>query len=459
MNSRVAQLELEFRRRGGMTAREVADALGTSQPTVSRLLSDFGTQRVLRMGRGKATRYAMRRCIRELGSAWPLYDIGADGHAKLVGRLCALEAGRWYLEQAQPWESLRGTEFRQGIFPALPWFLQDLRPQGFLGRCFARRYADTLGASPDPRRWSDDDVAAALLRFGEDVPGSFVLGDIMLASVQTRMIQSPDMTVGAIRPAEYPARAAAILGGQWPGSSAAGEQPKFTACVQDPAGTARHVIVKFSGGTGRPEDRRWADLLMAEHIANTVLSAHGIACAGTRVLEESGRFFLESARFDRSGANGRRGLVSLDALDAAFFGRIDTPWTAAAERLQADGWLSAEDSERLAVLWWFGTLIGNTDMHHGNVSLMLAPCRPLPLASAYDMVPMYYRPDVEGRFTNDPLIPAPPPPEALPLWSRAADMASQFWSRLAETESVTPAFRDVARENVRMVAAYRHRFQ
>ena len=69
--------------------------------------------------------------------------------------------------------------------------------------------------------------------------------------------------------------------------------------------------------------------------------------------------------------HGRRGLVSLFALDAAFFGRMDTPWTLAADRLVHRGWLTEQDAEQMSLLWWFGVMIGNTDMHYGNISLFL----------------------------------------------------------------------------------------
>jgi hypothetical protein len=453
MDARVTVLQTELHNRGVLTAREVAGALEVSQPTVSRLIAALGAERVLRIGQGRATRYGLRRSVRGLGSAWPLYTVGPKATVRLEGRLHALEPKGWCVEQDEPWETLRGAEFPAGLYPALPWFLQDLRPQGFLGRTFARRFADQLGTPTDPRHWSDDDVVTALLRRGEDLPGAFIVGESAVALLQARTL-SPAATVG---PDEYPALADAALAGEWPGSSAAGEQPKFTACVREAAATARPVIVKFSGSTARPEDRRWADLLVAEHAANAVLSAQGIPCAATQVLEAGGRVFLESTRFDRVGAHGRRGLVTLEALDSAFYGRLGTPWPAAAERLRAGRWLAAADAARLALLWWFGTLIGNTDMHYGNVSLFLGPRRPLSLAPVYDMVPMLYRPGPEGRLPDEPLAPRLPPPEALVPWTHAAVLAEEFWVRVGQTDSVSPAFRAIAERNASGVAQMRRR--
>ena len=59
---------------------------------------------------------------------------------------------------------------------------------------------------------------------------------------------------------------AAALAGDVPGSSAGGEQPKFTATVDD-GGTLRHVLVKFSPTLDTLVGRRWADLLVCEHLA------------------------------------------------------------------------------------------------------------------------------------------------------------------------------------------------
>lgn len=81
-----------------------------------------------------------------------------DGTAELDGHLYALSGGRWLLHQETPWASLRGDCFVDGLYPGLPWFLQDLRPSGFLGRLLAQRYSNELGVSSDPRDWSDDDV-------------------------------------------------------------------------------------------------------------------------------------------------------------------------------------------------------------------------------------------------------------------------------------------------------------
>ncbi|HCE44165.1 MAG TPA: type II toxin-antitoxin system HipA family toxinoxin YjjJ [Lentisphaeria bacterium] len=457
MDRQEAIIEFEFRRKGALTAKELAAALDASQPTISRLLARFKGPRIHRIGGARATRYALTRNIPALGPVWPIYEIDLEGKSHLIGNLHALEAKQWLLEQESPWSTLRGGEFPYGLFPDFPWFLDDLRPRGFLGRAFARKHSKLLGLSADPRDWMADDVLSALLRYGQNLQGSFIIGQEMLTAVQESMLGKQDMLAPASRNKAYPSMADAMMAGEWSGSPAAGEQPKFTSCIKD-GDFIRHVIVKFNGNSGRPEDIRWADLLVSEHLASCILSEAGIAASKTQLIKGGGRHFLESTRFDRVDAYGRKGLVSLAALDSAFFGNPDTSWTAAAERLQRTGWLGSEDAERLSELWWFGTLMGNTDKHYGNVSLYLGRHRPLSLAPSYDMLPMLYRPNIEGSLPNQPITPPPPPPESMNSWTRASALASNFWASLSGSSDVSSSFRKISRQNLDVIAKYRRQF-
>lgn len=453
MNTYAESVRRELSRGGVHSSRELQKTLGVSQPTLARSLAALGPAELVRMGRARATRYGLRRDIRGLGSTWPLYRIAENGRASLVAHLHALARGEWFLADVEDTGTLRGNVFADGVYPDLPWFLQDLRPRGFLGRCMAHRCAEQLGTPRDPRDWSGDDVVHGLLAWGADLSGSFVLGRRALEAAQA-MARDPGHRIAVdARPVQYPALADAVMEDQWPGSSAAGEQPKFTACLAEGGDAVCPVIVKFTGAAGRPEDRRWADLLIAEHVANEVLAEAGIPCAKTGILVAEGRTFLESRRFDRTAAGGRRGLVSLEAFDNAFFGAIDTSWMEAAGRYRDSGWLASEDADRLTLLWLFGAMIGNTDMHYGNVSLFLGDAKPLALAPAYDMVPMQYRPDIEGRLPTAAVAPFYPPPEFSALGARAASLARTFWERMSREEKVSAEFRRIASVNYSLTTA------
>ncbi|MGH8226588.1 MAG: HipA domain-containing protein [Steroidobacteraceae bacterium] len=223
---------------------------------------------------------------------------------------------------------------------------------------------------------------------------------------------------------EYPALADAALAGGLSSSSAQGEHPKFTALVE---GERRmHVIVKFSPRRTSPVGQRWADLLVAEHVAHEHLAANGIAASRSTLFDFGMRTFLEVERFDRIGAEGRRGVVSLLALDASRYGQLDR-WSSSATRLQSDRLLSRGDVDRVRLLEAFSMLIANTDRHFGNLTLFDRYQGRFELAPAYDVLPMLFAPQsdqiLERRFE-----PPDPTGETLSVWPRAQALAEAYWA-------------------------------
>ena len=449
------QLEDLLHRNGPLTAAALGQALGVSQPSVSRLLTAAG-DRIVRIGRARASRYALGHDIARAGNRWPLYRIDDEGRGASLGELRALHGGGFHFEPLRPLPGFMQGEFADGMFPGLPWFLDDQRPQGFLGRVFVRRIAADIGAPDDLVRWQADDVVLALLRHGEDAPGDLVLGEDSLQRALQSML-SPGAMAMSERASRYPELAEAALAGEDIGSSAGGEQPKFTALLRDGTGF-RAAIVKFSERTTTPAGERWADLLQCEYLASNTLRTHGIAAAESEVLHADGRVFLQSTRFDRTPLLGRHGLVSLAALDAAHYGHGRIDWWKFAPKLQRDGWLAADDARTLAIRGWFGALIGNNDMHLGNASLVLADARPLALAPSYDMLPMALRPASTGEVVPRTLELVPPLPEQHGLWSEAARMAQDFWWRVEAHPGISIAMSRIAGEQARKLAAAISRF-
>lgn len=450
---RLEPLLTALRKQGVATARELTRALDISQPTLSRLITRAGDQ-VVALGLGRARRYAAAHNVRGLGQSWPLYRIDPEGHPSWFGQLRALHGGHFHFTPETDVAWLRG-EFSRGLFPGLPWFMEDMRPQGFLGRLLAHRLGPGIGLRRELTMWDDDDIVTVLLLHGADLPGQFVLGEQALEQALAGTFETvPEND----RPRVFAQRADATMVGEPAGSSAAGEQPKFTACVCSAQGHARHVIVKFSDRTEHnPVARRWSDLLLAEHVANGVLSVHGIACADTSVLDAGGRRFLESTRFDRIGMHGRAGFVTLAAVDDAHHGLRDD-WAKAAQRLAGNGWITHQDADRMTLLWWFGRLIGNTDMHFGNLGFHLDDNLPLRLAPIYDMLPMHFRPSASGICPHRGFDPPPPHPETMPIWQQAARMAHDFWHRLTEDAALSSDFRPLANAQAKALEALRQRF-
>ena len=442
-------------RRGAQSARAIAGELGISQPSVSRLLTDAGSQ-IVRLGRARATRYALRHEIARAGSHWPLYRIDADGHPQTLGELQAIHGGLFHFETDGSRPAFLHGEFADGLFPGIPWFLDDQRPQGFLGRNFARSIANDIGAPEELLRWQTDDFVLALLRHGDDSPGDLVLGEASLQrALQSIIAPTADMAENQ-RAKRYPEMAEAVLNGEDLGSSAGGEQPKFTTTLAI-ANEIVPVIVKFSGSTELPAGRRWADLLICEHHAGNVLRDHGFSAAHSEIVEAEHRVFLQSTRFDRTARQGRRGFASFAALDAAFYGHGRFDWWRLAPVLQRDGWLDKDDARRLQIISWFGLLIANADMHLGNVAVQLTDERPLQLAPIYDMLPMRFRPSNNGEIVERRYEIVMPAPEQKSDWLVAGELARDFWQRTSEESRISGRFRTIATDALSTIErAWRH---
>jgi hypothetical protein len=439
---RFDRIEALLRARGAQPAAALAAELEVSQPTLSRLLSAAG-ERIVRIGRARASRYALAHEVSRAGTHWPLYRITPAATSEVVGELHALQRDEFYFEPAGERPALLHEDFASGLFPGLPWFLDDQRPQGFLGRAFARRIAADIDAPDDILRWSADDTVLGLLRHGDDAPGDLVLGEASLQRALQNILAPADTVPADQRAERYPELADAALRGEDVGSSAGGEQPKFAITLRDEDGLVP-VIVKFSDRMGTPSGRRWADLLICEYHAGDVLHAHGLPAARSEIVEADARIFLQSRRFDRTPNLGRRGFVSLAPLDAAYYGHARIDWWRLAPQLQRDGWIDADDARRLRLFGWYGVLIANTDMHLGNAALLLRDQRPLPLAPAYDMLPMRFRPASNGEIVEHRYAITLPTPEHQRDWHEAALMARVFWQRVGADTRISSEFRAIA---------------
>ncbi|PTX95894.1 type II toxin-antitoxin system HipA family toxinoxin YjjJ [Spartobacteria bacterium LR76] len=440
MSFEPTSLRQEFLRHGVRSAAELARTAGVSQPTISRALHQLG-EMVVRIGSGRSARYGFAAPIEDLGADWPLYLFGADGAPEQIGSLHLLLGGKVWIERnTSRWESLFDPFFPDNVFPDLPWFLDEYRPQGFLGRAFALKHGRALGQEgTNPGAWNARAVVEGMVRFGEDFPGAFVLGR---EALRTALASRPAPVARASRDREYPMLAEHALGGALIGSSAGGEQPKFVIEQDSPEGR-RQLIVKFSPPMAEPMGQRWADLLQAEHIAGEVLREYGITAAWSEILDAGGRRFLEVERFDRTQEGGRVPVVSLRALAAALLDTFGEPWPREAEELRQTGWLSEAEAGELASIWRFGRLIANTDMHDGNASLILSPAKPARLAPVYDMLPMGYRPDTaSGQIPG--LSQDLAAEEIAASFPKEREMAGRFWTALAGSKMVSPGFREIA---------------
>lgn len=445
------RLGLALQARGALTGGELAAALGVHRSQVSRAVAAAG-RAVVQIGQTRRARYAARRDVRGAGDTWPVFRLDEDGRAHDVGQLEAFFGGfRWHWA-TPPGREAEGLTDRDGWTEAWPCFLADLRPRGFLGRALARALADTLRCPEDPSRWSADDTLIYLTTSGHDLPGNLVVGEPALRRAQAAA-GDPDRAPIPVdaRGLLYPALAVQALEGDVTGSSAGGEQPKFLTRTVTAEGEVQEVLVKFSPPLDTPGGQGWADLLLAEALAAEVLTAAGESAATATVLDAGGRRFLEVTRFDRVGERGRRGVISLEALHGAVGETAATRWTSATADLATQGWVTPEAVAAVQRREVFGQLIGNTDMHFGNLAFWWQADGPLTSAPSYDMLPMLWAPRAGGERVAPRFTPLPPVPAEAAAWRVAADWAVTFWERLQADPRLSPEFQEVAKAALAVV--------
>lgn len=431
-------------REGTLGAATLATRVGVSVATLHRLLAEAGSHVVV-AGRARRARYALRRPLRGNLADLPLLEIDSDGRASEVGTLATVYPERTWLDLASSgWPVPEAS--RDGWWMGLPYPFHDMRPQGYMGRQFARSEHVTLGVPSDPNAWSDDDVLVVLSRLGHDLSGSLILGDASAERWMAGKMSPPEPLRANRVAAGYAALAETAISTGVAGSIAAGEFPKFTALRELSGTVTPHVIVKFSGADGSAAVTRWSDLLVCEHLAlEAAATLPGVASASSRIVQAAGRTFLEVERFDRHGLHGRSRLVSLETLNAALIGASSTDWPVLLERLATAGLLSAGDVDRIRHLWWFGRLIANTDMHLGNLGFR--PAGTLALAPTYDMVPMLYAPLAGGEVPTRTFDPPLPLPSVQAYWVAACTAAILFWTLAAKDARVSEVFRAICASN------------
>jgi hypothetical protein len=362
----------------------------------------------------------------------PLIMVDAHGNTVLAAYIRPLVNGGFFLEQATGMPQVLLGENGSGLYNDLPYFLSDLSPQGFLGRQIAEEMASHSADFPtDPRRWNANHIGRYLISNGDDLPGNFKFGQQAFLRVRRK----PVVTTSK----DYPELADGVMNGVIPGSSAGGEQPKFTAFCAD---RSAHVIVKFSPKGNNAVARRWRDILITEFHATEAIHRLGFPAAETRLIEAGGRLFLETQRFDRSGEYGRLSMLSLQFVDAEFTG-IGSGWPQVMGALFNKKLVSWQHVYDAKFLWGFGRLIHNTDMHLGNISLSIEG-NVFRLLPVYDMCSMGFAPKGGGEV---------PPYKFILFEHRSVDLvpnlsseikkaAHDFWERVSNDERISDEFNE-----------------
>jgi hypothetical protein len=288
----------EYLKRGPSSSKEIQAATGLSQSSVARRLRDLG-ETIVPIQDGRSIRYAATCNAFGVNDKIPLGQVDHLGKISVIAYLRPLSHGGFFLQPVTNISPLLLGERGNGLYDGLPYFLYDLRPQGFLGRQISRKLAARLGEFPsDPRQWRTVHIGKYLISNGDDLPGNFILGEQSIMRLNRRPY--------GITSKMFPTVAENVLKGDIPGSSAGGKQPKFTAFNQE---YNSHVIVKFSPKDDTGIAIRWRDIFITEYHAARIINENICPAAKTGFLEAEGRLFLETQRFDRLGLSGRYSMI------------------------------------------------------------------------------------------------------------------------------------------------------
>jgi hypothetical protein len=107
------------------------------------------------------------RCVAALrsgGAQVPIVRIDTQGRPPVRRQLTPLQSGAVWVDDVWP-----------ALQYGLALVLNDMRPQGFMGRTFAAAHPD-LKLSANPMQWTDDEVLRAMALYGDDLPGNLVGG-------------------------------------------------------------------------------------------------------------------------------------------------------------------------------------------------------------------------------------------------------------------------------------------
>jgi HipA-like C-terminal domain len=405
-----------------------------SQAFLSRLLSSLDNE-IIVLGKARETEYAASRKIDGTDSLFPIYEVQEDGTSKQFGILHAIEPKGFYF-------SANAKNTHSSFTIDLPYFLNDMRPSGFLGHLIPNQNAD-LNLPKDIRMWSAEHCLKYLSCRSWDNIGNFIIGE---KSFQNYILNfNGEINKKGIdkknRAKKYSLLANDALSLGAPGSSAGGEQPKFLTTLFP---ENKPVIVKFSPPTDTEIGERVADLLICEHIALQVLKKYSHDTTDSEIIVHENRVFLEMKRFDRLNKFGRRGLVSLGTLDAEFSGVMGT-WTETAKLLVKKKILSVNYLEEIRWRELFGEFIANNDMHLFNLSFFTSGLHVTKLAPTYDMLPMLFKP-INNQLVSRKFTPPLPLPSDAKIWEEVYQAATLFWNEVLNDNRISKPFKKIAKD-------------
>lgn len=401
------------------------------------------SDKVVQAGGGRSTVYYLLRELLQENDlrSFPIYRVDANGHARKIAQLFPVFPSSHYLVRYFPSETTNSE--RWTVYEALPWWLADMRPLGYLGRVFGNYLVERgEDVDPNPRTWHDDIVLRILTKYPKESIGNLLVGEV---AYETWLQLEPDPILSL---EEVSKRAESS---EYYGSSAQGEQPKLLARLEE-----GKCIIKFSGHTSNTVAQRWADLLQAEAIASEVLNSYqqGIA-AHNWTFSLHNRTFMASQRFDRIGEDGRVGVISLESLNGQFVGSGSAEWPEVMKKLENEGVVTTLAAATTEWIWAFGQLIANSDMHGGNLSVLVEQGRPYELAPVYDMLPMHFAPTPAGDLPSKPKKIKPHRDVSRVSWEIALPLAVEFWHKVNVCDAMSENMKQLAQKQLEQVLQFK----
>jgi len=435
-NKILENLAFQLRTKGSLKSSDLQKSTNLSQPQISRYLKLLEPQ-VIKIGKGKTTEYVHTRQVSQVGDRITVYRITTEGRLVKRGILYPILPKGFY------WGSEIASTSK--IYDDLPYFLNDLRPSGYLGRLIPRIYPE-WEFPEDIRLWTSESTLRYLTHFGVDLVGDYIIGERAAEKFLQKNLEGPSRHENKDEIEVYEAHARRVEAEGIPGSSAGGEHPKFLTLRPS---DGLPVIVKFVQNGSNEITQRRIDLIRAEHIAAELFVSRNQATS-TRILKGDTYTFLEIDRFDRVGSVGRRGVISLLSLDAEFIGSGES-WSVVARKLLHYKIIDKEILSEICLREYFGNLIGNTDMHGGNLSFFFEDEKILGLSPIYDMLPMKYSP-IQEKISYEPIRLIAPRPSDIEIWKEATALAIRYWRLIQETKEFSLAFIEIAKRNESLIA-------
>lgn len=406
------------------TSKEIQLNCGLSARQVLLRLGKLGN-RIVKIENGRSPKYALTTNAFGVGDSILIWEVDSFGKHACIAELRPLAVGGYFVESRIGMPKVFLGDAGNGLYSDLPYFLRDMAPQGFLGKKIAENLAIRDNRFPSSLKdWNNNHIGRYLLANNETSMGNLKFGNNASLNIRSYFPTHSRK--------QYAMIADNIIGNDAVLSSAGGEQQKFTTYCDE---IKAHVLVKFSPMGNNENAQRWKDILITEYYASQIINeSNFVSAAKTELIDDSGRLFLESKRFDRSQKSGRRSMLSLSMIDAEFVGLAES-WVNSAESLNKKKLLSDQDFFNIRFLESFAKLIYNTDTHLGNMSFKTHHDG-FALLPIYDMCSMGFAPKSNGEVTPFKINEI----DADEMMNEAIELALEFWDRISKDSRISSDF-------------------